>query len=128
MFFTESITAYEMLLEPQLLFRIKESHHPLSSPVKFSVSNLVNDAKLQTTLSDLMAKDVANFAYSIVSLSAIIAKDMLTTQQGCLTYFFSIFSPLLLMLSPTLGPFYCASQTKLMLMRYQGKYDLAVTL
>lgn len=104
-FFTESITAFEMLTEPQLLFRIKETHHPHSSPVKFTEYNLVNDTKLKTTLSELMTTDITKFTYSIVRLAEIIAKDMLTTQQSCWAYFIFIFISLLLVLRPTLGPF-----------------------
>lgn len=54
-----------MLTKPPLLSGIKDFHHPLSSAVKFSVSNLVNDTKLKSAPADLMATDIINFSYSI---------------------------------------------------------------
>lgn len=111
----------------RLLFRIKEFHHPLFFPVKFSVSNLVNDNKLKTALADLIAADITNLSYSIGRLSERSAKDRITTQQQCQTLLISVL-PLSSLLHPKLGLIYYASEVKLMLMPYQGKYDLAVIL
>lgn len=126
---TESIAAFKNADGTAVIARNKKN--PISHilhRLKFSVCNLVNDTKLKSALSGLMTTDISKFTCSIVRLAEIIAGEMLTTQRG-VRFTFSVFSPLSSPCHvPHRGLFNRASQAKLMLMPYQGKYDLAVTL
>lgn len=75
-----------MLTDPVLLFN--------KTPfLRFSVSNLVNESKLKTTLC---LDDITIFTYAVSRLLGIIAKDLPKAELSYLAYLSSICCSLLL--------------------------------
>lgn len=66
-----SINVTEAKMPEMLSYLEQNNTHPLSSSlVKFLLSNLVNDTKLNTKLCDLIANDINNSTYSLGGLSS----------------------------------------------------------